>query len=215
MRQEISEKVSVTAVAAQKGGRCSFSELEAELFSLITSPQRNAYVIFKCMFYCHVRPLACDKHRGENEDSFFTSYRAKTTFLLACENYPLDDIVWQDLNLAVQLLLKHLLQYFEQGMLPHFARNQNLFEEKLPSHKYLECNILQLGAKQVSKMVMNFERYLPDERHLMKLVKIMSLSHREAILLFELWRSVQVAIIIYLQTVPQIHVKTNVIFLHQ
>ena len=197
MRQKISKKVNIRAVAAQKGARCSYSELEAELFSLISTPQRNAFVIFKCMFYCHVRPLLCDKHRAENEDPFFTSYLAKTTFLLACENHPPDDVVWQDLDLAVQLLLKHLLQYFEQGMLPHFARNHNLFEEKGQSHNYLECNILQLGIEQVSKMVMNFERYLPDERRFKKLVRLMSLIHREYILLLELLKSVKVATYIY------------------
>ena len=192
MRQEISQKVRITAVAAQKGARYSYSELEAELFSLITTPQRNAYVIFKCMFYCHVRPLACDKHRGENEDPFFTSYLAKTTFLLACEKHTPDDVVWQDLDLAVQLLLKYLLQYFEQGMLPHFARNHNLFEEKRQSHNYLKCNILQLGVEQVSKVVMNFERYLPDERYFKKLVRIMSLFCRGNVVIFELLKNVEV-----------------------
>ena len=192
MRQEISKKVRITAVAAQKGARYSYSELEAELFSLITTPQRNAFVIFKCMFYCHVRPLACNKHRGKNEDPFFTSYLAKTTFLLACEKHTPDDAVWQDLDLAVQLLLKYLLQYVKQGILPHFARNHNLFEEKGQSHNYLECNILQLGVEQVSKMVMNFEQYLPDERYCKKLVRIMSLVYRDNVVLFELLKNIEV-----------------------
>ena len=144
------------------------------------------------MFYCHVRPLACNKHRGEKEDPCFTSYLAKTTFLLACEKHTPDDAVWQDLDLAVQLLLKYLLQYFKQGILPHFVRNHNLFEEKGQSHNYLECNILQLGVEQVSKMVMNFEQYLPDERYCKKLVRIMSLVYRDHVVIFELLKNIEV-----------------------
>ena len=62
----------------------------------MTTPQRSACMIFKCIFYCNVRPLSCNNHRGE--DPFSSHTWQKTTFLLACEEHTPDDLVLQDMD---------------------------------------------------------------------------------------------------------------------
>ena len=128
--------------------RLSFSEAEIHLKSLFSDEEKRVYLLFKILFYAHLKKI---KRNGKKMASYF----CKTTMLWMMEGAELCN---KDVLEAIQMLFGKFKQFFDNGFIPNFFYPSNNLIEGYPQELITECSTMagNIGQRPLDYFPSNF-----------------------------------------------------------
>ena len=125
--------------------RLSFSKAETHLMSLFSDEEKRVYLLFKILFYTHIKKIK------QNEKTM-ASYFCKTTMLWIMEEQGLElcKNIGDSLYLleAIQMLFGKFKQFLDNGFIPNFFYPSNNLIEGYPQDLITECSIMAGNINQ-------------------------------------------------------------------
>ena len=120
--------------------RLSFSEAEVYLKSLFSAKEKRVYLLFKILFYAHLKKIK----RNEKK---MASYFCKTTMLWMMEEEGAE-LCKKDVLEAIQMLFGKFKQFLDNGFIPNFFCRSNNLIEGYPQDLITECSTMAGNISQ-------------------------------------------------------------------
>ena len=120
--------------------RLSFSEAEIRLKSLFSDEEKRVYLLFKILFYDHLKKIKINKKK-------MASYFCKTTMLWMMEEEG-SELCKKAVLEAIQMLFRKLKQFLDNGNIPNFFYPSNNLIEGYPQGLITECSTIAGNISQ-------------------------------------------------------------------
>ena len=135
----------------RKEWRYSFSLAEILLSKHRSSPQKQAYALFKILFYRYLKGIKSQDPAGRG----LYSYLGKTVMMWACETYPPEHPIWMSITSSVDMLLEKLQKHLECKHL------KNYFLEGINLMEGLSSDVVKEAIKTIKEIRQNLMCYIP------------------------------------------------------
>ena len=114
--------------------RLSFSEAETHLMSLFSDGEKRVYLLFKILFYAHIKEIEINKRT-------MASYFCKTTMLWMMEELGAE-LCKKDVLEVIQMLFGKFKQFLDNGFIPNFFYPSNNLIEGYPEDLITKCSAM-------------------------------------------------------------------------
>ena len=114
--------------------RLSFSKAETHLMSLFSDGEKRVYLLFKILFYAHIKEIEINKRT-------MASYFCKTTMLWMMEELGAE-LCKKDVLEVIQMLFGKFKQFLDNGFIPNFFYPSNNLIEGYPEDLITKCSAM-------------------------------------------------------------------------